>query len=194
MTDVSGKVLHGYGMTLEPVREAHLELLRRWRNDPVINQFMLTKQEITSAQQIAWFKRLANIDSQQHFVICYKNTPIGAANIKEQQNLPIMNLSQREKLRLEPGLYLGEEKFRNNVLAFVPSLLLMDYCFEQLMVQKLYATVHEDNQAALTYNQKLGYRIIASRDGWISIELHKHGYDKATAVIKQFLSKRTQTR
>ena len=183
-----------YGVKLIPVMEEHLEQLRHWRNDPSISEFMLTTEEITAEQQLAWFAGLAEKTSQQHFVICYKDQTIGAANIKEQNQQPITNISGSDntdaELKLEPGIYLGEEKFRNNVLAFSPSLVLLDYCFDEIQVNALYATVHRKNSAALNYNQKLGYKVVEENGKWQSIRLTPKDYESATAAIKRFLSKR----
>lgn len=187
--------LSGYGVELLPVAEQHLELLRHWRNDSAISQFMVDKSEISEQQQISWFKTLCHINSQQHFVICYKDSIIGAANIKEQNQLPIINQRetnniQDKRLKIEPGIYLGDEKFRNNVLAFAPSLVLLDYCFEQLAVSRLYAKVHVANSAALNYNRKLGYCQVSEMNSWISIELTHADYQRATEAVKQFLLRR----
>lgn len=189
-----GFSLSGYGVTLIPVAEEHLEQLRCWRNDPAISEFMLTKEEITAEQQLSWFQSLAEKPYQKHFVISYKHKAIGAANIKEQYRQPITNKREVEnadtELRLEPGIYLGEEKFRKNVLAFSPSLVLLDYCFDELKVSSLFATVHRENSAALNYNQKLGYKVVDENDEWLSIMLTPEDYASATTAIKRFLSKR----
>lgn len=187
--------LDGYGVELQPVAEQHLEQLRHWRNDPAICQFMVVQNEISQEQQQSWFRNICQTHNQQHFVICYKDAAIGAANIKEQNQLPIINSEETKKalpsrLKLEPGIYLGEQKFRNNVLAFAPSLVLLDYCFEQLAVTRLYAKVHVSNTAALNYNQKLGYCQVSKADSWVSIELTHNNYQQATAAVKQFLLRR----
>ena len=191
---LSGFGLSGYGVTLLPVAEEHLEQLRCWRNDPAISEFMLTKEEITAEQQLSWFQSLAEKPYQKHFVISYKHKAIGAANIKEQYRQPITNKIEADnatsELKLEPGIYLGEEKFRNNVLAFAPSLVLLDYCFDELKVMALHATMHRENTAALNYNQKLGYKVVDENDEWLSIMLAPEDYASATTAIKRFLSKR----
>jgi RimJ/RimL family protein N-acetyltransferase len=190
MTEQTSVCLSGYGVELAPVREKDLEQLRAWRNDPAISQYMLSQATITTQQQQDWFRHISNNQYQQHFVIHYRDIAIGAANIKEQGQQPI--IKSGKALKIEPGIYLGEEKFRNNVMAFAPSLVLLDYCFEQLGVASLYATVHENNQAALNYNEKLGYRQVSNSDGWVSIELAPDDYEQATTAIKKFLKNRIE--
>lgn len=196
--------LTGYGVQLVPVEEQHLPTLRHWRNDPAISQYMVSQKLISEQDQLNWFQHISQLDSQQHFVICYRQQPIGAANIKEQQQQPISKQEIPDKheapkkdiaadtRQIEPGIYLGEEKFRNNIMAFAPSLLLLDYCFDDLKVSQLYAQVHEQNSAALNYNKKLGYREVSTDGLWIKIQLSPADYQEATTSIKQFLSRRTQ--
>src|SRR5262249_53246629 len=47
-----------YGITFRPLAEAHLELLRTWRNHPDITRFMVFQQEITPEMQVRWFREL----------------------------------------------------------------------------------------------------------------------------------------
>lgn len=146
--------LTGYRVTLREVQEQDLDQLRHWRNSPAVSEFMLSQDPITEEQQNAWFKKVQRDKKQQHFVICYKNQAIGSANIKVTQGESVEAASV-----VEPGLYIADERYRSNILAFAPSLLLNDYCFEQLQVQHLKAVVMAGNTAAVNYNKKLGYRL-----------------------------------
>lgn len=194
MRDLFLPELSGYGMILMPIQKTHLEQLRIWRNSSEISRFMFNPDEITSEQQVSWFKKIGQTVSQLHWSICYKGQLIGTANIKERNGLPIVKKQKAENLTVEPGIYLGDERFRGNLLAFSPSLLLVDYCFEILELSRLQAKVHKDNAAALNYNLKLGYKKVASDDRWISIELTYSDYVEATKVLKQFLLRRTKVR
>ena len=112
--------LEGYQIIMRPVVEDDLDMLRRWRNDPQISQQMISQQEITEEQQLAWFKRIANDAGQRHFIILYKDAPIGSANIKARG----IGHTLESAKTIEPGLYIAEEKYRNNILAFSPSLVI----------------------------------------------------------------------
>ena len=52
------KILKGYQVCLRSVTKADLEQLRQWRNDPWVKQFMLTQQNISDEQQLAWFHKI----------------------------------------------------------------------------------------------------------------------------------------
>ena len=178
------KILKGYQVCLRSVTKADLEQLRQWRNDPWVKQFMLTQQNISAEQQLAWFHKIKADMTQHHFVIEYKQQPIGSANIRSRG----INVPLTEARIIEPGLYIGEPKYRQNILAFAPTLLLNDYCFQELNAEKLVAVVKPDNQAALHYNEKLGYKV-DRQDELIHISLTESSYQASTTAIKALLSR-----
>ena len=181
------KLLHslqGYQVSLDSVQHSELELIRQWRNDPEVARNMLSQEPISAEQQQAWFKKISRDCTQQHFMIRYKQQPIGVANIRTYYQGE--NLHQARAV--EPGLYIAEPRYRSNLLAFAPTLLLNDYCFDVLQVEFLAAVVKADNHAALSYNAKLGYRIEKQAD-LVEIRLSKADYLQHTQSLKALLSR-----
>jgi RimJ/RimL family protein N-acetyltransferase len=176
--------LSGYQVRLEQVDSHDIEQLRTWRNDPAVAQFMLTQESISKQQQQAWFQKIQRDSSQQHFVIWYKNEAIGAANIKTFYQGETLDAARA----IEPGLYIADPRYRSNILAFAPTLLLNDYCFDVLATQSLVAVVKASNQAALNYNFKLGYRIEKQAE-LVEIRLNAADYQQHTAALKALLNR-----
>ncbi len=146
--------INAYGVRLREVQYCDLERIRHWRNDPDIKCMMLSQDTITAEQQIAWFRKITDDLKQQHFVIEYKSQAIGVINIKS-----LDNKSLNESLLIEPGLYIAELRYRNNALAFCPSMAILDYCFEGLACQKIMARVLRNNHSAIKYNLAMGYSL-----------------------------------
>ncbi|GAA6185383.1 MULTISPECIES: GNAT family N-acetyltransferase [Alteromonadaceae] len=178
------QVLRGYQVSLREVQESDLPLLRAWRNDPEVSQFMISQAEISEEQQSAWFRKVSRDPSQQHFMIVYKDQDIGSLNIKSR----VLGKPLTQAHTIEPGLYIGAAKYRNNIIAFSPTLLINDYCFESLKCKKLVARVKSDNQAALNYNLKLGYQIVNQGD-LIEISLNFEDYQRDSKTLKALLSR-----
>lgn len=176
--------LTGYQIELSTVTEEDLPLMRSWRNSPDVSQFMISQESISEEQQLAWFNKIQRDTTQHHYVIFYKSQPIGSANIKSRG----VNISLQQASVVEPGLYIGVEKYRNNILAFAPTLLLNDYCFNTLGVKKLVAVVKADNQVALNYNKKIGYKV-DNQGELIDISLNFEDYQQHTKQLKGFLSR-----
>ena len=175
--------LSGYNVVLRDISQSDLEQLRDWRNDPDIARQMISQDEITAEQQQAWFMKIQRDPGQQHWMIEYKGEPIGSANIKALYARDLADASS-----IEPGLYIGEARFRGNLIAFAPTLLLNDYCFEVLGAKQLRAVVKRSNQAALKYNEKLGYKL--QKDAELcELTLTASDYQQATGMLKNLLSR-----
>lgn len=178
-------ILSGYQVTLRDVARDDLEMVRNWRNDPATREFMLSQEIITPEQQQAWFDRLQSDTSQRHWLILYRDRPIGVAYIK--------TINEGETLEqptlVEPGLYIADLDYRGNILAFAPTLLMNDYCFDGLRAHQLQATVMAGNEAALRYNEKLGYREVERNQDLVRIALDPEDYRVSSAPIKAFLSR-----
>jgi len=178
------KSLSGYSVTLVAVDEANQHLLFKWRNEPSIRQKMVNQSEIALAQHQQWYKSLKNKTDMQHFVIFYKNIAIGAINIKSKNEESLLHCAHAQV-----GIYIAHEKYKGNILAFSPSLLINDYAFKQLQIKQLSSKVRADNYVALKYNQQLGYHCAAEEGGFIEISLTADNYDTASKKLKLFLDR-----
>lgn len=177
--------LSGYQVTLRDIALEDLEMIRQWRNDPATSQHMLSQETISPEQQQAWFEHIQQDPCQRHWLILYRHKPIGVAYIKTVEDGE--NLEQ--PTRVEPALYIADLDYRGNILAFAPTLVVNDYCFEQLGAKELQATVKVSNEAALRYNEKLGYREIERQGDLVLIALSPKDYEASAAPIKAFLSR-----
>ncbi len=177
-------VLSNYSVTLRSVALEDIEQLRLWRNSEHVRRFMLSDESISVEQQKAWFEHIQRAQNQYHFVIDYKGEPIGSCNIKTRGHEPNIKRAHH----FECGLYIGNPKFIGNIIAFAPTLVMNDYCFDTLNATRLHAVVKPDNVAALRYNEKLGYEIV-SRGSLIEIELTRENYEGRSAKLKQFFNR-----
>ena len=136
-----------YGITLERLQPEHSEMVRNWRNDPKIQQFMFYKGEITTVMQQEWF---ASIDSEQNFffIIHYKSEPVGLINISS---------IDWDNKTAYTGLFIYEEKFWGSDVPVMASLTMLDIFFMLFDIQSAYAKVKGNNMVAHNYNSSLGF-------------------------------------
>jgi RimJ/RimL family protein N-acetyltransferase len=136
-----------YGITLERLQTQHLEMVRGWRNDTKISQFMFYKGEITPAMQQEWF---ASINNEQNFffVIHYKGEPAGLINISS---------IDWENKTAYTGLFIYDDKFLATDVPVMASLAMLDIFFWLFDIQITYAKVKGNNKAAHNYNSSLGF-------------------------------------
>ena len=73
--------ISNFDVSLELLTEDKIEMVRQWRNDPKIQQYMEYRDEITPEMQVKWFKKLNNGKDNFYFIIKYKEEEIGLINV-----------------------------------------------------------------------------------------------------------------
>ena len=136
-----------YGITLERLRTEHSEMVRTWRNDQKISQFMFYTGEITAAMQQEWFDQMDN-EQNFYFLIGYKGVSVGLINISS---------IDWENKTAYTGLFIYDEKFWGSDVPVMASLAMLDVFFLLFNVQSVYAKVKGNNKVAHNYNSALGF-------------------------------------
>lgn len=174
--------LKGYAIELHKLTPEDLAQVFHWRNLPSVRQYMLNSASIEYEDHCQWFEHMLGCDKQVHFKIVYKEQAIGVINIRS-------TVSLLQATNAEIGVYIADEKFKGNLIAFSPSLLLIEHAFNSLKIKSLHSVVLADNHEALRYNQALGYQSKVNSSGQVDIELTKEQFEHSTKQIKAFLSR-----
>ncbi len=69
-------IIKKYGITLERLTEADIELVRQHRNSELIRRRMFYQNQITEEEQKKWFAKINN-DLNYYFLILHKGKKIG---------------------------------------------------------------------------------------------------------------------
>lgn len=146
-------VFKAYGITLEKIQREHLELIRVWRNHPDVRKYMFHQAFIERQQHSQWFEQHYQ-KNQLHLVGYFRSQPIACCNLKAPKETSLA-------LHKQPlsGFYMAPDAFRQSMLAFLPALAFHSFAFERLECTSLEAEVLIDNQAAIRFNQALGYTL-----------------------------------
>ncbi len=171
--------LEGYQVRLRSLIETDMKLLFDWRNDKAIRQQMLNDKPLNWEKHKHWFEYLVHKTQEKHYIIEYKSRAIGSINI---------NCHSDEEGEI--GLYIGEDVYRGNIIAFSPSLLLTDFAFNQLQLTSLASKVRQDNHAAIKYNKQLGYQQYDSDSNFIDILLTACQYHEKAQQLKSLLNRK----
>lgn len=137
-----------YGVTLRPLTHDKIEMVRLWRNDPKIQQYMEYREEITPEMQEKWFQRISSGGADLYFIIVFENTEIGLINVKD---------INQEKTEGESGVFIYDDRYLNRDISYRAHIALFDYLFEQLSFQRLRAHILTSNQRAIRFTEFLGY-------------------------------------
>ncbi len=137
-----------YGVTLKRLTVDKIELVRNWRNDPKISQYMEFRDYITPEMQAKWFAKINN-DQNYYFIIEYKGKEIGLTNVKD--------IDYGAKTG-EGGIFIYDDSFLNSDIPFRVIFALNDFCFDELHLEKMIAHIMSDNKRAIDFNRVLGYK------------------------------------
>lgn len=137
-----------YGIKLVRLTADKIELVRNWRNDPKISQYMEFRDHITPEMQKKWFASIDN-KNNYYFIINYKDQDVGLTNVKDVDYA---------KKTGEGGIFIYEDSLLNSDIPFRVIFALNDFCFENLQLEKMIAHIMDDNQRAIDFNLLLGYK------------------------------------
>jgi UDP-4-amino-4,6-dideoxy-N-acetyl-beta-L-altrosamine N-acetyltransferase len=171
-----------YGITLNRLREADIELVRKLRNSPQINQFMEYREYITPEMQKEWFKSIDNFDNF-YFIIEYQGEKIGLINSSH---------IDWETVSSDGGIFLWDDKYYETFVPVWASLCLLETTYFVLGAGKSTIKTLKDNERAKKLNIHLGYELqegqedvynqnyLLTRD---SFTRHAHKLIKAASLL-----------
>lgn len=142
--------LTGYGVTLRRLTHDKIEMLRQWRNDPKIQQFMIYREYITPEMQEKWFEKINN-DNNFYFIIEYEGREVGMINIKDVDY---------EKKTGEPGMFLYDDNLWNLDVGMRASLCFGEFIWATLGLESMCIHVVASNKRAMQYNLLMGYEVV----------------------------------
>ena len=174
------RILQGYGLTLRQLEERDIEMVRQWRNDPQVSDYMAFRGHISRQQQTEWFKAVNN-ENNHFFIIELAGTPIGLCELKK------IDWTERTA---EGGIFIKDEQFRNSVHGVASVVLLCEYGFGELGLARIYAQILDENARAIRFNTMLGYQLLRSGEAGKSVYfLTAEAFQRACAKLKPGLDK-----
>lgn len=123
-----------------------IELLRQWRNDPKIQQYMIYRETITLEVQEKWFQKINN-DHNFYFIIEYEGKEIGCVNIKDVDY---------DKKCGETGTFIYDFNLHHTGVSYKAAMCLRDFAFDKLKLDKVYSHVLKNNLRSIRFLAKMG--------------------------------------
>lgn len=140
-------ILKGYGVTLRQLQHDDIELVRRWRNHPKIQQYMSYREEITPEMQEKWYKRIDN-NSNYFFIIEHDGRDVGLINIRDIDT---------SRTYGESGIFIWDDDVLGQGVALRGGLCMYDFAFDDLNLHFLKAHIFNTNPASIKYHSKYGF-------------------------------------
>jgi UDP-4-amino-4,6-dideoxy-N-acetyl-beta-L-altrosamine N-acetyltransferase len=143
-----------YGIILSRLGREDIELVRKWRNSPQINQFMEYRDYITPEMQQEWFNSVDNFDNF-YFIIEYQGEKIGLINSSH---------IEWDTISSEGGIFLWEDKYYETFVPVWASLCLLETTYFVVGAGKSVIKTLRDNERAKKLNIHLGYELQAGQE------------------------------
>lgn len=120
-----------------------------WINNPHNNKYLHYNVPLQVDKTAQWFEKVKELKSRIDAVITYDNTPVGL--------IGLLNIDDINK-KAEFYICIGEESARGRGIAKKASMLLLDYAFNELCLNRVYLYTEQENVSAQKLFEKLGFK------------------------------------
>lgn len=145
------------------------EMLLAWRQSPRVTEPMNSDIDNTLGQQRQWIVCCYQKPSYYHWVIEYKNAPIGLICLDDYDS---------EAKACSWGFYIGDPQFAG-LGGFVPPFFY-NFLFQDLGLASINARVWVENTAVIRLHRLHGYRLRPTQDNVI----RKNGQDRLLIAME----------
>ncbi len=150
-------MLTGAHTVLRAIEEADLEPLRVWRNQPSLRRYFREHREISSAMQRRWFDTIVlNDPSTRMFAVCARDGASEAGRLLGAAGVCWIDWRSRSG---DFSLYLGaDELYIDEVFAPDAGRVLLDYAFDELGLNRVWAEIYDHDAPKQRLLPALGFR------------------------------------
>lgn len=153
-------MIHNYSakldnITIRPLEEKDIELLRIWRNDQDNSKFLRNIGYITEEMQKQWYESYLKNESDIVFAIEETkelNRVVGS--------LSLYDINKDESTCEIGKIQIGDPAAHGKGIGRKTLVMAMKVAFQKLGIEKIVASVHPDNIQAYKNDMKIGFRVV----------------------------------
>lgn len=155
---------------LRSLKDDDRERLFQWRREPEVDRWMSDLPEQSAQEHARWFDGFRLDPDRRGWIITDEGRPAGF--------LTLTGLTDHHR-RAAWGWYIGEAEARGRGVGRAAQALGLDVAFRELGLQKVWAEVLADNDAALRAQAAVGFR----REGYLRRHVLKGGEFRDVAML-----------
>lgn len=125
-----------------------IELKVEWINNPENNYYLHYNLPLDKKKTLEWFVNKDNA-TRIDCIIEYDNEPVGV--------IGLLNID-KTNLKAEYYITIGSVRHKRKGIAYIATMLIIEYAFEELMLNKVYLNVDADNEAACGLYERTGFK------------------------------------
>ena len=116
-------------VSIRGFKEIDIEKKVEWINNSENNQYLHYDLPLEKEKTLKWFQGIQNSETRLDAVIEYNSIPIGL--------IGLLDIDKKNK-KAEYYICMGEPKYKGKGIAKKASLLLINYAFSELKLNKIY--------------------------------------------------------
>jgi UDP-4-amino-4,6-dideoxy-N-acetyl-beta-L-altrosamine N-acetyltransferase len=155
---------------LRPVSSEDRQRLFDWRKDPSVDRWMSDVSAPSQGLHDFWFDNLLTNPDLKGWIIGFRGEPVGF--------LSLTGLLGTNR-RAEWGWYVASAEARGRGVGRAAQALGLDLAMDQCGLEKVWALVLADNDAALRAQAAAGFR----REGYLRHHILKDGVFRDVAIL-----------
>ena len=145
-------MLVGEHIKLRPVEESDLTLLVEWRNNPAIWASFFNKFPLSHTGQRGWYKAVSEDRSRLFLMIQALDSKEAIGTIGFDRIDPVNQVAEYG------NALIALERFKGKGLAREATMLLLEYGFARLNLNRIFLHVLVDNEPATRLYRRCGFR------------------------------------
>ena len=146
-------IITKYQITFTRLKLEDIELVRKWRNEPQINQYMVHREYITPEMQLKWFNSINN-NNNLYFIVEHKGKKIGMINGKD---------IDWENNTMETGVFFWDKEYYSTPIPLMASLAFGEL---GIVIAHLnaYAHIFKSNTRSIRFNKMIGFELCEGQE------------------------------
>lgn len=125
----------------------------KWRNSDSVRKHFIYQELFTRQIHENWIKTMIETGKADQMIICMygdkgEEIAVGSVYIRDINRL---------HNKAEYGIFIGEESARGRGVGSMAAVLMIEYCFKELKLHRLFLRVFADNPQAIRSYEKAGF-------------------------------------
>lgn len=148
------KVIENDKIFLRKMEYSDTENIVKWRNSDFVRNNFIYQALFTKETHENWIRTMVETGKADQLIICLKDNmndgeiPVGSVYIRD---------IDWNHNKAEYGIFIGEENARGKGVGSQTAALMIEYCFKQLKLHRLFLRVFADNKQAIRSYEKAGF-------------------------------------
>ena len=170
-------IIKQYGVTLERLQEADIELVRNGRNQDFVRQNHLERALISAEQQKLWWQRI-NPQNDYYFLIEKQNKKIGMVYIKDLKS---------ESLTGNIGIFIWDKNYLKTRIPALVTILFGEFFYCHVKIKEMRAVVLKTNTPMLNIFKFFEFRSMeVSGAEYLQLHLTRDEFESRRAHYTAF--------